>query len=214
METNNNSSEQTEREEINQPKQSRRNRREENGFLFIWDLVKVVVIALVVIIPIRYYVIQPFIVSGSSMEPTFQNGQYLIVNELDYHLHAPQRGDVIVFKYPLNTSEYFIKRVIGLPGEKVLISNGKVMIYNSANPQGFILDESYLPNGLYTEATSNQPVSLGEGEYFALGDNRPASSDSRYWGDVPANDIVGKVVLRAYPFNQFGTFSTPSYLQK
>jgi signal peptidase I len=185
--------------------------RQDNGWLFIWDLVKVIVIALVIIIPIRYYVIQPFIVSGSSMQPTFQNGQYLIVNELDYHIHAPQRGDVIVFKYPLNTSEYFIKRVIGLPGEKVLISNGKVTIYNSANPNGFVLDESYLPSGLYTEATSSTPITLSENEYFVLGDNRPASSDSRYWGDVPSDDIVGKVVLRAYPFSQISTFPTPSY---
>jgi signal peptidase I len=186
-------------------------KRQDNGWLFIWDLVKVVVVALVIIIPIRYYVIQPFIVSGSSMQPTFENGQYLIVNELDYHIHAPQRGDVIVFKYPLNTSEYFIKRVIGLPGEKVLISNGKVTIYNAANPNGFVLDESYLPSGLYTEATSTTPITLGENEYFVLGDNRPASSDSRYWGDVPSDDIVGKVVLRAYPFNQVSTFPTPSY---
>jgi signal peptidase I len=186
-------------------------KRQDNGWLFIWDLVKVVVIALVIIIPIRYYVIQPFIVSGSSMQPTFQNGQYLIVNELGYHIHSPQRGDVIVFKYPLNTSEYFIKRVIGLPGEKVFISNGKVTIYNAANPNGFVLDESYLPNGLYTEATSAAPITLGENEYFVLGDNRPASSDSRYWGDVPSDDIVGKVVLRAYPFNQLSTFPTPSY---
>ncbi len=186
-------------------------KREDNGWLFVWDLLKVIVIALVIIIPVRYYVIQPFIVSGSSMQPTFQNGQYLIVNELDYHLHAPQRGDVIVFKYPLNTSEYFIKRVIGLPGEKVLVSNGKVTIFNTANPNGFVLNETYLPSGLYTEATTDQPITLGENEYFVLGDNRPASSDSRYWGDVPLNDIVGKVVLRAYPFNQFGTFSTPNY---
>jgi signal peptidase I len=188
--------------------------RDQNGWLFIWDLVKVVVIALVIIIPIRYYVIQPFIVSGSSMEPTFENGQYLIVNELDYHIGKPQRGDVIVFKYPKNTSEYFIKRVIGLPGEKVLIQNGKVIIYNTANPNGLTLDESYLPAGLYTEATTDQAVTLGPDEYFVLGDNRPASSDSRFWGDVPSNDIVGKVVLRAYPFSQFTRFITPQYQTK
>lgn len=198
----------------NSPEESAKTKktdRDQNGWLFIWDLVKVVVIALVIIIPIRYYVIQPFIVSGSSMEPTFENGQYLIVNELDYHISSPKRGDVIVFKYPKNTSEYFIKRVIGLPGEKVLIQNGKVIIYNTANPNGFALDESYLPAGLYTEATTDQPITLGPDEYFVLGDNRPASSDSRFWGDVPSNDIVGKVVLRAYPFSQFTRFTTPQY---
>jgi len=198
----------------NSPEESAKTKktdRDQNGWLFIWDLVKVVVIALVIIIPIRYYVIQPFIVSGSSMEPTFENGQYLIVNELDYHISNPQRGDVIVFKYPKNTSEYFIKRVIGLPGEKVLIQNGKVIIYNTANPNGFTLNETYLPAGLYTEATTDQPITLGPDEYFVLGDNRPASSDSRFWGDVPSNDIVGKVVLRAYPFSQFTRFITPQY---
>jgi signal peptidase I len=198
----------------NEPAKNNKADREQNGWLFIWDLVKVVVIALVIIIPIRFYVIQPFIVSGSSMEPTFENGQYLIVNELDYHIGNPQRGDVIVFKYPKNTSEYFIKRVIGLPGEKVLIQNGKVIIYNTANPNGFTLNESYLPAGLYTEATTDQAITLGPDEYFVLGDNRPASSDSRFWGDVPSNDIVGKVVLRAYPFSQFSRFSTPQYQSK
>jgi signal peptidase I len=198
----------------NEPAKKNKTDRDQNGWLFIWDLVKVVVIALVIIIPIRYYVIQPFIVSGSSMEPTFENGQYLIVNELDYHIGNPQRGDVIVFKYPKNTSEYFIKRVIGLPGEKVLIQNGKVIIYNTANPNGFTLNESYLPAGLYTEATTDQPITLGPDEYFVLGDNRPASSDSRFWGDVPSNDIVGKVVLRAYPFSQFTRFITPQYQSK
>ena len=112
-----------------------------NIWLFFWDLIKIIVVALVIIIPVRYYLIQPFIVSGSSMEPTFQNGQYLIVNELDYHLSQPMRGDVIVFKFPQNTSEYFIKRVIGLPGEKVLITDGHVVIYNATYPDGFILDE-------------------------------------------------------------------------
>lgn len=182
-----------------------------NGWLFIWDLIKIVVIALVIIIPVRYYVIQPFIVSGSSMEPTFENGQYLIVNELDYHIGAPQRGQVIVFKYPKNTSEYFIKRVIGLPGDTVLIQNGKVTITNAANPKGFVLDETYLPAGTFTEATTTQPVSLAAGEYYVLGDNRPASSDSRFWGVVPSDDIVGKVALRAFPFSAFSTFPTPTY---
>jgi signal peptidase I len=200
--------------DLDKSKESPQDDKNNNGgniWLFFWDLIKIIVVALIIIIPVRYYLIQPFIVSGSSMEPTFQNGQYLIVNELDYRMSQPARGDVIVFKFPQNTSEYFIKRVIGLPGEKVLITDGHVVIYNAANPNGFVLDESYLPAGTITAQTTNQTVELGAGEYFVLGDNRDASSDSRFWGDVPSNDIIGKVVLRAYPFNQVKTFSTPQY---
>jgi signal peptidase I len=146
------------------------------------------------------------------MQPNFQNSQYLVIDELTYRLHMPARGDVMVFHYPRDTQEYFIKRVIGLPGERVVITNGEVMIYNSANPQGMVLNESaYLPAG--TTTTTDVDVTLGAGNYFVLGDNRAASFDSRFWGPVPQADIVGRVVFRAYPFNvitDFGHLTYPS----
>src|SRR5581483_7035077 len=117
-----------------------------SGLLFIWDFLKVILVALVIILPIRFYVFQPFLVSGSSMEPNFQNGQYLIIDELSYRFHEPGRGDVLVLRYPKDPKQFFIKRIIGLPGEKVQVDNGHVTIYNSQNPNGFVLDESYLPN--------------------------------------------------------------------
>jgi signal peptidase I len=183
---------------------------------FIWDLVKILVIALVIIVPFRMFVAEPFVVSGSSMLPNFQNGNYLIVDRLSYITGNPQRGDVIVLLYPKDTSQFFIKRVIGLPGDTIELpvagspNYGRVIIYNQQNPRGFVLPEAYLPAGTLTYG-SPQKVMLASGEYFVLGDNRIASSDSRVWGILPRNDIVGKVWLRIFPFNDFGFFHTPSY---
>jgi len=180
---------------------------------FVWDLLKVFLISLAIILPVRYFIAQPFIVSGSSMEPTFYTGQYLIINEISYHLGNPQRGDVIVFKYPKDTSQYFIKRVIGLPGETVKIENNQVIITNKDHPEGFALKESYLPSGDTTFPYGNNTVTLSGDEYFVLGDNRLASSDSRFWGPVPSNDIVGKVFVRAFPFQEFKKFESVIYPQ-
>jgi signal peptidase I len=179
---------------------------------FVWDLVKILLIALVIIIPFRMFVAEPFVVSGSSMVPNFHNHDYLIVDRLSYLTGNPQRGDVIVLLYPKDTSQFFIKRVIGLPGESISFNQqGDVIIYNTQYPQGEILNESaYLPAGVPTYGQS-QPIHLASGEYFVLGDNRTASSDSRVWGILPRDDIVGKVWLRAYPLSDAGFFHTPSY---
>jgi signal peptidase I len=189
-----------------------------SGVLFVWDFVKIVLIALVIIIPIRYFVFQPFIVSGSSMEPNFQDGQYLVIDELTYHFREPRRGEVVVMRYPRDPKQYFIKRVIGLPGEKIQIDNGKVTIYNDANPEGVALDESYLPNqGLtYPHDTvlvgGSKTITLGKDEYFMMGDNRLASSDSRDWGPLPSEDLVGKTFIRALPLTEFKVYTTtPNY---
>ncbi len=177
---------------------------------FIWDLVKILVIALVIIVPFRMFVAEPFVVSGASMQPNFHNHDYLIIDRLSYIQGLPQRGDVIVLKFPKDTSQFFIKRVIGLPGETVKISQGFVTITNSEHPQGFRLTESYLPNQSETFGRSEE-VHLGSREYFVLGDNRTASSDSRVWGILPADDIVGKVWVRVYPLSTAGFFKNPSY---
>jgi signal peptidase I len=161
------------------------------------ELVKLVVIAVVIVIPFRLFIAQPFIVDGASMDPTFENSQYLIVDELTYHFNTPQRGSVLIFKYPRDPKKFFIKRVIGLPNEQVVINNGQVTIINNENPNGLKLNEPYV---VYKKEDSHS-VKLGENEYFVMGDNRAGSSDSRYWGPVPEKNIVGRPIFRVWPLN-------------
>ena len=170
---------------------------------FLWETGKLAVISLVIILPIRYYVIQPFFVLGASMEPNFENGDYLIIDEISYRFNQPQRGDVIVFKYPNNPKQYYIKRIIGLPGEIITISDEKIVIKNKANPDGFALEEDYLSG---VETNGNISATLGFDEYYVLGDNRGASSDSRMWGSLKEEFVVGRALLRAYPFDKAEIF--------
>lgn len=179
---------------------------------FLWEISRIVIIAFVIMIGFRTFVAEPYIVSGSSMVPNYHNREYIVVNKLGYRFNEPQRGDVIVFRYPKDTSQYFIKRVIGLPGEKVKIENGKVFIYNNEYPEGRFLNEPYLSNQDITFG-KNDVVSLGSDEFYVLGDNRLASSDSRMWGILPRHDIVGTAWLRVFPLNAFGSadFPEPSF---
>jgi len=173
-------------------------------FLFVWEILKIVFIALVIVIPIRYFLFQPFIVKGQSMEPNFENSNYLIVDELSYRFRDPQRGEVVVFRYPRNISQRFIKRIIGLPGEKIEIEAGVVMV------NGKILDESkYLLLGVQT--SGDIQISLDENEYFVLGDNRISSFDSRQWGTLPRKNIIGRVYFRAWPITDLTKIEVPSY---
>lgn len=164
--------------------------------LFFWEIFKIFLIAFLIVVPIRAFVFQPFVVRGQSMEPTFHNLDYLIVSEISYRLGQPQRGDVVVLKNPNNLRQKFIKRIIGLPGEKVIIRNGKVII--EKNNKRFVLEESYLPPG--TKTSGNLEILLKENQYFVLGDNRASSFDSRFFGPVPSNLLVGKVVFRMGSF--------------
>lgn len=180
-------------------------------FSFVFELVKIVVISLVIIIPIRYFLIQPFYVKGASMEPNFYDHEYLIIDEISYRFKQPQRGDIIVFRYPKNPQEYFIKRVIGLPGEKVQIKNGEVVIYNQANPDGYVVNENYLNPDTKTYSLNEDIITIGDNEYFVLGDNRNSSKDSRSFGAVNASFITGRVILRGWPFNRVNVFQAPVY---
>ena len=184
--------------------------------LFVWDLVKIIVIAIAIIWPFRTFVAEPFVVSGSSMLPNFHNHDYLIIDRLSYRLNEPKRGDVIVLRFPKDESQYFIKRIIGLPKEKVCFSpncqgqDGHVYIFNQQYPDGFRLNEDYLTKLTYPFSEA-QGRELAENEYFVLGDNRDASSDSRVWGILPQSDIIGKVWSRVYPFAAAQLFKTPIY---
>lgn len=177
--------------------------------LFIWSVVKIVAISLVIIVPIRYFLIQPFIVSGPSMEPNFKDKEYLIINEISYRFANPGRGDVVVFRYPRDPKEYYIKRIIALPEETVQIENGEVIIYDNHYPAGIKLDESYLPDDLQT--SGNIKIKLDEDEYFVLGDNRFSSSDSRMWGAVPKANVIGRVWIRCFPLSRFSILKRPEY---
>lgn len=181
--------------------------------LFFWELIKVFLLAMVIIVPIRYFLVQPFFVRGASMEPNFSDGEYLVIDELSYRWRVPQRGEVIVFRFPGSPSQFFIKRIIGLPGETVRIEHGQVIIQNQEHPPGVVLDEStYLPSG--TRTGGQEDMHLGEDEYFVLGDNRAASSDSRSWGVLSKKAIVGRTWIRAFPLPRFAvlTFERPGFI--
>lgn len=175
----------------------------------IFEVFEIALVAIGAVFLIRTFLIQPFLVSGSSMIPNFSNGDYLLIDELTYHFRSPQRGEVIVFRYPKDESTYFIKRIVALPGERVEIKNDKVKIYDSLSSQGFVLGEKYLPDSIATGG--NSEYNLGAGEYLVLGDNRSYSFDSRSWGLLKEKEIVGLVRLRLWPFDALRAFAAPRY---
>jgi signal peptidase I len=172
------------------------------------ELLKIFVVAVIIIVPIRFFLAQPFIVQGASMDPTFASGQYLIVDELSYRIESPNRGDVIIFRYPKDPTQFFIKRIIGLPGETVEIMNGSIYI-TEVSGKKITLNETYVKN---VGNGNNMTKKLGDAEYFVMGDNRPESSDSRTWGTLPSKNIVGRAFLRLLPFDHLSIFpgATPS----
>jgi len=161
----------------------------------VWELVRFAVIAILIVIPIRIFIAQPFVVSGSSMFPTFHDGEYLIVDELSYRIGKPERDDVVIFRYPKDPKKFYIKRIIGLPNETVNVNGSTVTITNTEHPDGFVLEQPFVDN-----VSSNiTHFELQADEYFVMGDNRSASSDSRYWGAVPRKLLIGKAFLRLLP---------------
>ena len=167
---------------------------------FFKEVIKFTLVALIIIIPIRTYVAQPFLVSGPSMDPTFTSGQYLFVDQVTYHFQKPQRGDVVIFRYPRDPKIYYIKRIIGLPGETVSADTGKITIKNTGHPDGILLNDSYISKDHRTSETFE--INLGSTEYFVMGDNRAESSDSRLWGPLDERFIVGRPIIRLFPFNK------------
>ncbi|HEY4714960.1 MAG TPA: signal peptidase I [Candidatus Paceibacterota bacterium] len=160
-----------------------------------WEMVRFALLALLIVIPIRVFVAQPFIVSGNSMVPTFHDNDYLIVDELSYRFAEPARNDVVVFRYPKDISKFFIKRIIGLPNDTLTIDGSKVTVKNERNPEGFVMEEPFVKN----QSSNQLSITLKNDEYFVMGDNRIASSDSRIWGILPRNLIVGRAFVRLLP---------------
>lgn len=184
-------------------------------WLEIWDLIKTLIIFAIIYIVVRTYVAQPFLVRGRSMEQTFSDGDYLVVDELSYRFREPKRFEVIVFKtdfIPENAAqEYYIKRIIGLPGDRVVIKDGNVLVYENNSIIPTELSEAYISDGIQTLAPELVDITLGEDKYFVLGDNRGNSSDSRYWGELDKSYIVGKPMVRLLPLNNLTFFSQEEF---
>lgn len=172
-----------------------------------YETLRTIVLVLLAAIAIRAFVAQPFVVQGRSMEPSFHSQDYLIVDKLRYRIDEVKRGDVIVFKAPEDTTQNYIKRVVGLPGETVKVENESIFI------DGQQLEEPYLDDSLVSRSTGSflLETTLGEHEYFVLGDNRDHSSDSRRWGPLPDDNILGKAALNIFPFQDFGLIDSPAY---
>jgi len=175
--------------------------------LFLVEVVQIVLIAAVIIIPIRYWLVKPFIVKGASMEPNFYNDEYLIVDEISYDFREIVRGEVIVFIPPNNPSQFYIKRVVGLPGETISLRDGVMTIINEEHPEGVVLEESYISE--YTSGRDSRV--LADNEYYVVGDNRDASYDSRSFGPIKEDAITGRAWLRGYPIDRIGIIDSPEY---
>ncbi|MBI2436592.1 MAG: signal peptidase I [Candidatus Magasanikbacteria bacterium] len=183
----------------------------EKGFLgklalFFLEVIKIVILAGITIGIVRYFLFKPFYVKGHSMEPSFYEKDYLIIDEISYRFKGPERGEVVVFNSPVN-DDYYLKRIIALPGERVKIADNKVVIYNDAYPRGVVLEEVYLEE----ETQGEVSMTLGDTQYFVLGDNRDASYDSRRFGAVSVDEIVGKVWFRGWPVSRVSGFDVPKY---
>lgn len=175
-----------------------------------FELIKTLIIFCLIYFVTKGYIAQPFLVKGRSMEQTFSDGDYLIVDQLTYNFTAPKRFEVVVFHTEFipggSGGEYYIKRVIGVPGDRVVIKEGKVILYENNSDTATILDEKYIIDGLKTIAKEPVDVVLQDNQYFVLGDNRGNSSDSRFWGPVDKSYIVGKPFIRLFPFNTIKVF--------
>lgn len=176
----------------------------------VYETLRTIVLVLITALLIRSFIAQPFVVEGKSMEPTLHNAEYLIVDKIEYRLHPPQRGDVVVFKAPESPDQNYIKRVIGLPGETVTIKDNAVFV------NGTLVKEEYINNPITTPvSTTDNPAffleqKLTSTEYFVMGDNRDHSSDSRRWGPLPIKNIIGRAQVVLFPFNQLGLIRVPT----
>lgn len=188
---------------------------------FVIDVLETVIIALTIFAVIYLFAFQPHEVNGESMDGVgkFHNGQYILTDKVTYKLREPVRGEVIVFKYPLDETYDYIKRIIGLPGEEIMLKENKIYIFNKEHPEGFIVnEEEYLGNTVVTSGRAfleeGERIKIPEGSYFVMGDNRPQSADSRTWGFVPKNEIIGRSLFRYWPPSEMGLIHNPENIEK
>ncbi|HOF50154.1 MAG TPA: signal peptidase I [Candidatus Colwellbacteria bacterium] len=172
--------------------------------LAVWEFLEVAAIAIIIACAFKFLA-QPFLVQGASMEPNFDDGDFLLVDEISYRFKEPERGDVIVFHAPTEEKQYYIKRIIGLPGETIVVEDGEVFI------NGVELEEEYLPQGMSTRTLQQNEFTLGANQFFVLGDNRIMSFDSRNWGPLDREEIVGVVQLRLWPLQFLDSLKEQSF---
>lgn len=175
------------------------------------EVVKVGLLALAIVLPIRLFIVCPFYVKGASMEPNFYDKEYLLIDEISYRFQAPQRGEVVVFRYPQDPREYFIKRIIGLPGETLKMDQGGIYLLDKSTNKWTKITETYLPSTDQTFALDSNELTLGPDEFFVLGDNRAHSRDSRFFGPLNRRYLVGRVILRGLPISRVQIFKAPGY---
>lgn len=168
-----------------------------------WDFIRFAFIAALIVLPVRLFIAQPFVVSGASMVPTFDSGDYLIIDEVSYRFEPPKRGDVVVFRFPLQPKRFLIKRVVGLPSETVEMRDDAITIKNREHPEGFLFEQGDISS---SGRRAKQSVTLAEDEYFVLGDNRDQSADSRLWGPLKRELIVGRPLVQLLPLGEIGLF--------
>jgi len=182
---------------------------------FVAETAETLVVSFAIFIVVYWFLAQPFEVNGDSMLINFENGEHLITDKISYRFKEPQRGEVIVFQYPKVERFDYIKRIIGLPNESIEIINGNVYIYNQEFPEGYQLEEPYLYEQEKTEGRSFIPedrkMIIPEGNYVVMGDNRGNSSDSREWGFVPRDNIVGRAFFRYWPPQALAVIESPDY---
>lgn len=181
---------------------------------FFLDIIETVVIALSIFLVVYLFFMQPHQVNGQSMVPNFQSGEYVLTDKVSYRMGDPKRGDIIVFhapeaaNCPKGTGCDFIKRILGVPGDTIEVKDDHIIV------NGHPLAEPYIPEEFETLAgayTKGRAITLGDQEYFAVGDNRPYSSDSRAWGPIKKTDIIGRAFFRYWPFTRLGFLEHSTY---
>ncbi len=174
---------------------------------FVMEVMETVVFVGSLFIVVYLFIAQPNQVQGASMEPTFQSGNYIFTSKVTYRFRSPQRGDVIVFRSPSNSDIEYIKRIIGLPGDSILISSQQVYVNGIKLNEGYISDATHvMPEGYIKE---NEKIFVPENDLFVMGDNRPRSSDSREFGPIKFSSVIGQVFFRYFPADEVGFISNP-----
>ncbi len=177
------------------------------GIEFVMDILETIVFVGSLFIVIYLFIMQPNQVRGASMEPTFYTGDYIFTSKITYKFREPNRGDVVVFHSPKNTDIEFIKRIIGLPGDKIVIRNSEVYVNDTLIEEPYIAEKTPLWDGGYIK--EDEPLIVPSGQIFVMGDNRPRSSDSREFGPVPISSIIGQVFFRYFPSDKMGIVPNP-----
>lgn len=174
-----------------------------------FDFLQGIVVVLAILVMIYLFIMSPQEINGASMEPNFHNGEYILTNKILYKFRSPKRGDVVIFKSPRNKEIDFIKRIIGLPGDTVMLRNNTFYVNDQPVEEPYLEPEVTIFGGSFLK--EGESTIVPEGMYFVVGDNRPHSSDSREFGPVALEDFIGVAIFRYWPFSEMGTLPHPSY---